>query len=572
MKSGKHSKINKIHFQVSLPNPHLHQIEIEMSVSTSGAGDWLFTMPTWSPGSYFIRDYSGHIISIQALENGKEIPCVQTELSRFRVQSSKNQFLIRYTLFGYENTVRTNFVDPEYAFLNPPSTFLYPEGSLNIPVSLGFRNHPYQHIYTSLAKGKGQTYKAIDFDELFDSPIFLTNKTSSKFKVEKTEHEIIIQGDINSKIKKNILSDLEKIVKLQTRLFRGNPNSYYLFLLNLTEDNYGGLEHRASSVNAFPPDKLEESAEYTRLMALLCHEYFHLWNIKRIRPIAFGPFDYYYPRPSKELWIAEGITSFYDNYIIFLSELVGSTVYINEVLNDINRLEASSGEEYMSLEESSLTTWIKFYKQHPNSHNFSISYYIKGSILAFCMDISIREKSNLKYSLMDVMRYLLKKYHEEKNRGFTKEEFFKAVVDATGVDVYPEFQPYLETRTRIPFETYFKKIGVKVSKKLKKSSLPFETKASGSLVKIQKVFMQYLKNVDISTGDELIAINNIRVTKENVSKLESHPEKAKLKLILSRRGKILTRTIQSVPIYLYQLDSIDYLENPLGMNFFEWEG
>jgi predicted metalloprotease with PDZ domain len=477
--------------------------------------------------------------------------------------------------------VRTNYLDSSYGFINSPALFLFPEKLIHTPIEVEFEvNKYFRNIYCPLKK-INNIFHADDYDELFDSPFFLSNRESFQFTSYNCRHEVIVEGNVSEKIKSNLVRDLKVITDYQSEIFDGNPNEYYLFIINMTEDNYGGLEHRACSVNVFDHSSLNDSTEYNRLLGLLAHEYFHLWNVKRIRPKALGPFNYLAPNLTRELWIAEGITSFYDNFILLKTGFYFKSEYMSEVLKDINRLEDSFGEDRMSLEESSFTAWIKYYKQNANSHNTGISYYVKGAILTLCIDLRIRQLSDSKKTFNDVMRYLYKRYAVKKNRGFTKSEFFTAITSATGFDLIHEFEPFISQKIRIPISKYLELIGIKLSKTAKKSCLPFEVKTNSGKEIISKIFEKYMPDIDIQVGDEIIAINGIRITKNKIDSIQSEiPEDSEITLLISRREIILERKMICKFNFSYRIQSPisnnDYEElfktNILAKEFFQQIG
>lgn len=568
----------KIEYTVKIMEPHLHYFEVEMKVDLKQDKTRLY-MPNWTPGSYMIRSYSGNLHKFEAYNpKGNPIPYSQIDLSIWEIPNQKKPFIAKYTIYAFENTVRTNFLDPEFAFLNSTGIFLYPENSLHLPAKIYFDlGSHFKFIYTALSRKQNHFY-AKNFDELYDSPFQLSNRNSDFFDSGECKHEIIIEGNLPKFTKESILKNLKIITEYQTQMFGGNPNSYYLFILNLLEDGYGGLEHRACSVNIFDPEVLDSSYDLNRLMGLLCHEYFHLWNVKRIRPIELGPFDYQNPVLTKELWIAEGITSFYDNYILLKTGIYTKNEYLSEIINDINKLEDNWGDDWMSLEESSFTAWSKYYRQTPNSINTGISYYIKGSILVLCMNIFLLEKTHLKYDFMEVMRSLYKNFAVKKDRGFTKEEFFQTAWEATGVDLAKEFEPYISEVKRIPVERYLEKIGIKISKIRKKDCLHLETKTKDGREIIKLIRQHKHRFNDLSLGDEIVAINGMRATRSLIEKYMILPEEGEeITLLLSRRGKIIERKIKCEYAYCYQREASGSLEeiiekNSIAKEYFRIDG
>lgn len=396
---------------------------------------------------------------------------------------------------------------------------------------------------------------AANFDELYDSPIQFSNRESTSFESGNCQHEVLLEGEIPKQIRANLLADLKKITDYETSLFGVNPNKYYLFIINLTENAYGGLEHAASSVNAFDPAKLHEKSDYTKLLGLLAHEYFHLWNVKRIRPIELLPYNYQIPNLTKELWIAEGITSFYDNYILHQCNFFSTEEYLAEILTDINRLEESAGDENMSLEDSSFTAWTKFYKQQANSHNTGISYYVKGAILVLCMNIYIQKNTDCKFSFIDILKSVYHKYYVKKNRGFTKQEFFSTAEEVTGINLLDKFEKYISDIVRIPVFDFLEEVGIKKEEKNSSISFGFETKERDGKYLITKIYQH--KNagkIDINLHDELIAINGQRVNRDIIDSIKSSLETGEeVTLLLARKNRIIERILKCELSKTYRL-------------------
>jgi predicted metalloprotease with PDZ domain len=530
--------------EISKPNLNYYTICLISSVKTKSQ---IFNLPTWSPGSYLIRDYSTHIHDFFVTDLiGNSVSFVKINLSSWKIFSNQKEIKIHYKVYAFEQTVRTNFLDTEYGFINPPSTFLYPDNNLQVPVELEFQlNSNFNFIYTALEKNK-DIFFAQDFDTLYDSPIQLSNRKSIPFIASTCKHEIIIEGDILLSLQKKLIGDLIKIIEFEIDLMKINPNQYYLFILHLNPGSYGGLEHAQSSVNTFDPHKLHDEFEYLKLLGLLAHEYFHLWNAKRIRPIELNPFDYQNPNLTNELWIVEGITSFYDNYIMLRTNFFNKEDYLHEISLDYNRLENSEGELSMSLEESSFTAWNKFYKQSANSHNTGISYYVKGSILVLCMVIFILKKTSAKHNFTEILIALYEKFYIQQNRGFTKKEFFETAKSVTGLDLKKEFDSYLTEKIRIPLNNYLAYLGVKRISTLSKNDLGFDLENKSGKYYISKIYKQLkVKDTDINLQDELISINNIRYESDKIEFIKARIKKnSVIKLILSRRGKIIQRNLK----------------------------
>lgn len=532
---------SKIHFKVRIQNPSLNYLDISL-IYFQKTKTKKYHLPNWTPGSYFIRNYSTHLHLIHALNQKKQkLNLTQKSLTSWEISSNKIQIHLNYKIYSFENSVRTNFLDTEFAFINPASSFLYPEDELDSEISIEFElNDHFKYIYSSLKKKKNILY-ADNFDELFDSPIQLSNKKSYFFNTKTTEHEILIEGELRDSIREKLIKDLKLITEFENDLMKISPNQKYLFILHLIPNSYGGLEHSKSSVNSFDPTLLHDNFEYKKLLGLLAHEYFHLWNIKRIRPIALGPFDYQNPNYTNELWIAEGITSFYDNYILLQTNIYSNLDYLEEINSDYARLENNSGELFMSLENSSFTAWNKFYLPNSNSINTGISYYTKGSILVFCMYIYILYQSNGKISFTEILIYLYNEFYIKKKRGFTKQEFFNAAKKLTGLDLLVEFDKYLIDKIRIPINSYLNLIGLERIDTSSKKDFGFDIEERKGKFYISKIYKHLpIKDSDINLNDELISINQFRYSKDKEEFIKSEMENnSEVDIILSRRGKIL---------------------------------
>ncbi|TGK10565.1 M61 family peptidase [Leptospira selangorensis] len=530
--------------------PQRHLLKVEMEVRPDKQETFL-CIPNWSPGSYKIRDYSKSIHQVQFTQSKPGWSIEQTDLDTWKVSSKGETFKISYIVYGFEHTVRTNYFTSDFILVHPPATFLYPKDRLDLEPELTWKNlSPFRFCYTGLKKKEGskQTWKAKNFDEFFDCPILLTNEKQISFNVEGCEFDLVILGDIETKDKKKISKDLATIVETQIKLMAGTENKYYLFVLDMSDNLYGGLEHLNCSINQFDPNGWSNPDNYRTLLELLSHEYFHHWNVKRIRPIALGPFDYQKPNLTKELWIAEGITSFFDAYFLLLCGTYSPQQYINKLWKDIQELEESLGESWMSLEDSSFTAWTKYYNRpfDPNFSNTGISYYTKGAILSLSMNLYILKETEGKKSLVDIMIALNKQYHQEKKRGFTKAEFFQTAKKITGLDLKLEFDSYITEPKRIPIENYLHLIGVERTASKPKIEPGFRVKEERGRMIVSKILLsKSVKETDINLGDEWIALDDKRILPGNFKELlnQYQPGK-KADLLLSRRGKILKRKIK----------------------------
>ncbi|WP_040911033.1 M61 family metallopeptidase [Leptospira broomii] len=530
--------------------PHQHYLQVEMEVHPKKKETFL-SIPTWSPGSYKIRDYAKSIHKVRLVNPKSGWTIEQTDLDTWKVYSKGETFHVSYLVYGYEHTVRTNYFTSEFMLIHPPATFLYAKDLITSEVEVSWKSiAPFKHCYTGLKRKENAklTWKASNIDELFDSPILLSNEKEIGFETRSCHFDLVVLGNIPNTEKRKIAADLSKVVDMQIRCMGGTENSYYLFILDMTENLYGGLEHLNCSVNQFDPIGAFSGENYRTLIELLSHEYFHHWNVKRIRPIALGPFDYQKPNLTKELWIAEGITSFFDAYFLLLCDIYNPQQYLNKLWKDIRELEESEGESWMSLEESSFTAWTKYYNRplDPNFGNTGISYYTKGAILSLSFQLFVLSETEGKKSLLDIMRELYKNYYLEKKRGFTKAEFFQAAKKVVGVDLKLEFDPYITEPKRIPIEKYLAKIGIERTSSPPELEPGFRARDEKGRLVLSKINLSKpIKNTDLSTGDEWISIDGIRALPNNFKDLlKKYKPGQKAELLISRRGTILKRKIQ----------------------------
>ncbi|TGK54580.1 M61 family peptidase [Leptospira kanakyensis] len=546
----------QLDFEVSIFDLFKHYFQVKLRVH-SDLSEMVFCLPSWTPGSYMIRDYGTHLhkFEVKNSQTGESVSWEMVDLHRWKLKNLPPEFEITYIIYAFEDfTVRTNYLETEFGFINPPALFLYPEGKLNQPSTVLFQVSDYfPYVYSSLTRDveNQKNFYAKHFDELFDSPFHLSKQHSVFFIAGTTKHELLVEGDVTFDFKTKLAEDLKRITETQIEWMMESPNPYYLFVLNLSLPAYGGLEHRASSINYFNPELLSDEEEYKRLLELLSHEYFHLWNIKRIRPIALGPFDYQKPNLTRELWIAEGFTSFYDVYFLYHSGFLTKEEYLSKLQSDILSLEDNEADSWMSLEESSFTAWTKYYKRNANSHNITVSYYTKGGVLALCMNLFLLKESKEKKTIRHVFHKLNEVFVKTKGRGFTKQEFFDTVKEVTGVDLKTEFNDYLENPKPIPVDYYLDIIGIQRIQTDLVGDTGFKTKEKAGNLYIQKLLHKAdTESFDLMLDDEILAINGKRASSNTLQKLEKNLRPGeKFHLILSRAGKIKESMITASGFY-----------------------
>ncbi|TGL61895.1 M61 family peptidase [Leptospira ognonensis] len=530
-------------YLVKIFDAYQHYFEVQLEIQ-SNKQEVILNLPAWTPGSYMIRDYSTHLHQFSAIDKmtGRSLIYEQTGLHTWKVTTESNLTVIRYLIYAFEDyTVRTNYLVSDFGFINSAGLFLYEEGNINEPVIIKMDTSNYfSNIFTPLKRLEEENqYFANDFDELYDSPIHLSNQNSIFFEAEGCEHELFIEGNISFPFKEKLAADLKIITEKQIQLMGGSPNKYYLFILNLSQPAYGGLEHKACSVNYFSPEQVTDEDEYKKLLELLSHEYFHLWNVKRIRPIALGPFDYQVPNLTRELWIAEGATSFYDIYFLYTTNFLTKEEFISRLQSDIFSMEETDSETWMSLEDSSFTAWNKYYKRNGNSHNTSVSYYTKGGVLVLAMILFLLRETENRVTFLDILKSLYQKFHVEKQRGFTKLEFFDTAKQISGIDLKLEFERYLVSPIKFPIDHYLSFIGLTRIETDLIADIGFRVKEKNGNLFVGKLIGQiHSPSVDIQLEDEILAINGKRMSKLNFDRTEKQLRpKERVHILLSRFGQ-----------------------------------
>jgi predicted metalloprotease with PDZ domain len=433
-------------YLVELVRPEDHLAAVTVTVPVPAGADAVdLAMPAWCPGSYLIRDYARFVRDLAATD-GAGAPRTATKLdkSTWRVEAAgAKEVVVRYQVYGHDLTVRTNHIDGTHAFLHGPATYLYSEAHRTAPVTVELVvpiGRGWQVTCGLAAENLGGArcrFAAASIDELFDSPIHAGAAQVREFTAAGgTRFELAIWGEPvpgGAFTADDLVRDLTRICADHIRRVDAVPFQRYAFVLMLAHDAYGGLEHRCSSINLFNPHAFATRKHYEGLLELLSHEFFHVWNGKRIAPAVLLDFDYRREAYTRCLWVMEGLTSHFDRWALRSSEAVTGKAYLEKVLDDWTRLVATPGRRRASLEESSFDAWIKLYKPDESNLNTTISYYLKGGLVMFALDLAIRRRTEGGKSLDDVLRALWRDYGA-KGIGHPEdvEPIFAA---ATGLDV-----------------------------------------------------------------------------------------------------------------------------------------
>jgi len=516
---------NKIAFDVSFSEPQAHYAEVEMNISGHKAAYLDLKMPVWTPGSYLIREFSKNVESFKAFgSGGKELAFEKINKNTWRINTANPGLIkVRYRVYSFEISVRTSFVDESHAFLSPTGIFMYPDGQLSVASEITI--NPYRSwskISTGLEKvsSKPNTYSATDFDILYDSPFEVGNQDVFEFVAEGVQHEVAMYGGGNYD-KEVLKRDMAKIVSEQTKTFGINPNKRYVFIVHNFNSGGGGLEHLNSTVLGASRNAYNTEAGLLRFLGLVSHEYFHIWNVKRLRPIALGPFNYDQENYTRNLWIAEGFTAYYQDIYTKRAGLQSPDRYLMNLASSISSVENQPGNRVETVSDASFDAWIKQYRPNENSANSTISYYSKGALIALIMDLEIIHSSEARTGLDEVMKAMYDEYYTKKGRGYTDSEFKNMLEKVSGQSFDDVYRDYVNGVKTVDYNKYFEYAGLTLIDDAAKGNdayLGAVTALKDGKITVTNISRQSPAWIaGLNVNDEIISIDGIRIN--NVSDL-----------------------------------------------------
>jgi predicted metalloprotease with PDZ domain len=443
---------SEISFTVSMPKPWTHLFEVEVNIkipanqNVPNETDLVF--PVWTPGSYLVREFERHVQDFQARDaNDRALVWDKTNKNTWRIKTNgARQWRATYRVYANELSVRTSELNADHAFWNNANLLMYPDGRLRAPSTVRVVPAPGWKVATGLpaVPGQANTFAAENFDILYDSPFEASNFKQIDFQVKGVPHRIVIDGNSNYDPER-MRKEVQQIVEAETSLFGVIPYHDYTFFLHLRSSGGGGLEHLNSTALGFQRFNFANDEGWRDFDGLVAHEFFHVWNVKRIRPDALGPFDYTKENYTRMLWVAEGITEYYANVILARTGLTSKETYFEHIASQIQGVQNTPGRLEMSAEEASFNAWIKEYRPDENSVNDQLSYYDKGELLGLLLDLEIRARSKDAKSLDDVMRYLFTEFFQ-KDRNYGPQDFQKACELMAGSSLDNFFAHYVRGR------------------------------------------------------------------------------------------------------------------------------
>ena len=544
-----------IHYSICPVQPENHLFEVQIRIPNpdpKGQGLWL---PDWIPGSYLIRDFARQVIKVNASCGGRQIGCEKIAKAEWLCDPCQGELLLEYQVYAYDLSVRGAYLDNQRGFFNATSVFLAVKCQeqhaceVDIQPPRDERYSDWKVATALLPNGAGElefgSYRASDYDELIDHPVELGDFDVMSFEAAGVPHHFVLSGRHNADLPR-ICKDLKRICETHADLFGGSlPMDRYWFLTLALGDAYGGLEHRASTALVCKREDLPRKGVegmdkgYRRFLGLCSHEYFHSWNVKRIKPLAFTPYVLDRENYTRLLWVFEGITSYYDDLGLVRSGLIKPEGYLELLANSITRVWQTPGRFRQTLAESSFDAWTKFYKQDENSPNTIVSYYVKGALAALALDLTIRRETAGKQSLDDVMGVVWERFGKT-GVGMPEDGFEALVHEVTGLELKGFFDAAIRGVEDIPLQELLQDVGVdftlrpaenaldqgghgaRTATPVSRVSLGMKTRDENGRCKVATVMADSPAQLaGISPGDELVAVNELKVTHASLEVLRT---------------------------------------------------
>ena len=590
------SRSQKIEYSIVLADPGAHLLEVGIKLSGTTPDGQLLSLPAWIRGSYLVRDFARNIVELSVEIDGRVERGRKVDKSTWRIEKGGQEVIVRYEVYANDLSVRAVHFDMTHAYFNGPSVFLKVHDREDGPCSVQIANNgrdwrvatsmPVEHVDEN---GFGE-YSAESYEDLIDHPVEIGQISLGQFVVVDVPHEIAITGRHRADMDR-VCRDVARICEQHMRMFgEPAPIDRYLFLVTAVGDGYGGLEHRYSSSlickrGDLPRQGVDEvTDDYRKFLGLCSHEYFHLWNVKRILPATFAASNLSEEAYTRMLWVFEGITSYYDDLALVRSGLITRASFLQLVARTITRVLRTPGRLRQTLEESSFDTWIKFYKRDENTPNAVVSYYDKGSLAALALDLTIRRETDNSKSLDDVMRRLWRTYGD---KGLPEGGFEELAEAETTLPLSNFFDSVLRSTDELPLSELLEFVGVEFNRRPAAKAtdlggslgrkevtpgpwLGIKPAVKSGRVKLEHVYADSpAAGAGLSTSDEIVAVEGLRITPKNLgATLKTYTPGDKIEITAFRRDELMSFTVElAVPpedtcdLWLVAEPPVDILEN-----------
>ena len=580
-----------IRYRIVPRHPEAHLFEVIVRVEKPDPAGQTLTLPAWIPGSYMVRDFARHVVRIAGRCGRRPIGLEKVDKHTWRAAPCDGPLDVACEIYAWDLSVRGAHLDTTHGFFNGPCMFLRVEGQAESPCELEIlppSGTAYRgwRVATAMSRAGARphgfgAYRAASYDELIDHPVEMGEFALVGFSARGVAHEVAITGRQDADLER-LARDLGRMTAHHIDFFGGRaPMRHYVFLVMAVGEGYGGLEHRASTALLCSRDDLprrgadKQDERYRNFLGLASHEYFHTWNVKRIKPAAFAPYDLSRENYTRLLWAFEGITSYYDDLALVRSGLLTPSQYLSALARTMTAVERGSGRKKQTVTASSFDAWIKYYRQDENAPNAIVSYYAKGSLIALALDLTIRRSSGGRKSLDDVMRALWES-HGKPGRGVGETELETLAERISGVRLKRFFAVALHSCEDLALGRLLTAFGVKVAcsaaesaadrgggtpkrrgRSTPRAALGARTDAAGADVRLAQVFDGgAAQAAGLAAGDTLIAFDSIRVTAANIERLleRRHPGE-RVRVHAFRRDELIERDVRllAAPLDTYAL-------------------
>ncbi|MBK7425226.1 MAG: M61 family metallopeptidase [Propionivibrio sp.] len=561
-----------IRYSIKPLSTQAHTFEVRCNVANPDPAGQRFALPAWIPGSYLIRDFARHIVAIRAESGGKPLRLNKIDKHTWQTAPMRNggPMTVTAEIYAWDLSVRGAHLDQTHAFFNGTSVFLRVHGQEDAPCLLDIQPPAGNackdwRIATALEPAHGEQgcarlhgfglYRAAGYDELIDHPVEMGSFTLARFKACGVPHEIAISGHHDCDLER-LSADLKRICEWQIRFFgEPAPMSRYVFLVTAVGEGYGGLEHRASSAllcsrNDLPYPGMQGLSEgYRTFLGLCSHEYFHTWNVKRIKPAAFMPYQLERENYTTLLWAFEGFTSYYDDLALLRSGVIELKDWLELTAKTIGNVESGPGRRQQTLAESSFDAWSKFYRPDENTPNAVVSYYAKGALVALALDLTLRRKTHGKISLDDTMRALWQR-HGKTGIGVAEDDIRLISEELSGINLRRFFADAVHGTGELPLKKLLAPFAIKLDWEAAKApSLGIKITSENNELKLATVYSEgAAQAAGLSAGDILLAIDGLRVTPASIDRqLARYQPGDSIKVHAFRRDELMEFKVRLDP-------------------------
>lgn len=551
-----------IRYTLRFPAPHTHYVEVEAAYPTGRQPAIEIYMAVWTPGSYLVREYERNVEGVTATADGRTPLAIEkTRKNRWRITTGgAASVTVRYRVYSREMTVRNNWVEAGFAMLNGAPTFLTllekgprsHEVRLDLPPAWKTASTPLIPV-----AGSATTYRAEDFDTLVDSPIIAGNSVIREFTVEGKHHYLVSDGDPAFFDSDRAAADVPRIVVAASDVMGPILYPHYYFF-NMVTGSGGGLEHKNSFLGMTTRYTTRTRETYLGWLSLVSHEYFHNWNVKRLRPVELGPFDYENENYVKTLWVAEGFTDYYADLLLRRAGLVTREEYLTALSSQIESVQTTPGRLVTPVNMASYDAWIKGYRPDENTNNTTISYYPKGAVIGFLLDARIRRDTNGVKTLDDGMRLALSRYAG--TAGYTADQFYQVMSEVAGEDLKPFFAKAVESTDELDFSDALAYFGLRFQPadlRSPKAELGAGTKQDNGRLLVTSVGRSTpAMDAGLNVDDEIVAIDDVRVRADGLdARLDQYRPGNKVTVLVARRDRLMKieLTLSAAPAKQWRL-------------------